>query len=469
MRLLHALISCLCLLHSLHAASPAADITPFDGEPDLETLLALPSRGSVATYTAMVSFYARENTVHRMLEALFGQTHPPTAVWVSVYGSPAQASIVAAVRAFQQTTGHNVSLFQGDISLGYHGRFQTVLHVDTDYVFVFDDDCIPGRRFVANALHIAETGMFNGAFGIKGHLAHPFPEQSTLQYHGPLSNTSTLQEVDIVGGGWLVKADTVKLMFRHKPHTWTTGEDVQLCHAVRELTTGSCYVLPANYSQPDTMGVSHDYISLSDAGDTTQRLGARAHERTDQEHFLFSLGEHRRSWSRHYRHANQTRVMVVSQDDDMHEQSAHRLRQHLQGFDVVSVIVHSERLATHNATNLDGGNHTFVLHPGRDFDDTARHAVLGQVLVGLRGAVEATQPHLLIVNVDDTDLYYTVLLSSHGASACVARLDSRGLRPANLVKPRTRRQGDDTGGERRRRRAEDDNCVRCARLSGRHS
>lgn len=97
-----------------------------------------------------------------------------------------------------------------------------------------------------------------------------------------------------------------------------------------------------------------------------------------------------------------------------------------------------------------------------------QHAVLGQVLVGLRAVVDVTLPHALIVDVEDVTLFHTVLLAAHGAGACVMELDGRGTFPTALVEQRTHRKSNHTGGARRKRRGVDDNYERCVELFARY-
>lgn len=299
-------------LDSRVAHLPTSPSSPYT----LPALLRLPRRHAATDVTAIVSFYSRVDTVTRMLHALASQTLPPRQIWVEVSGSPVHDDIVRKVHAFNntmlalRTPSIELHLFSSDRRMGYHGRFRHAMQAPTSRVAIFDDDCIPGARFLKQAMHVANTGRFPGVLGVKGHLAHPIAPGHTLQWYGPLSRTSVLTEVDVVGGAWVMDTATVKALYRSQPFTWATGEDIQLCAAVRLVQRQACYVLPADYDDPDTMGVSSDYMRLSDVGDTTDRAVPLS-LRHRQERAVFYRGDARPSWAAFFRGHAKRRVLVV--------------------------------------------------------------------------------------------------------------------------------------------------------------
>ena len=270
--------------------------------------------------TVIVSFYRRINTVDRILDALLQQEHSPKEVWAYVFGSPMQADLAERLRRYKSqhpSTANKVEIFEATKSLGYHGRFQLGLQVTTPYVAIFDDDCIPGSRFVSNALHIMNIGLYKGVFGVKGHDAGPYIPNEPIFGAGPLPKSETLEEVEIVGGAWIMQSDHLKLLFRRKPYTWSTGEDMQLCHAMRTVANYSCYVLPADYSDPSTMGTSdlQDYLKISEEGDTTY-VTVTGEERVSQEAEFFLAGDRRARWMQLLRTVSNCRFLVIARTSD---------------------------------------------------------------------------------------------------------------------------------------------------------
>jgi hypothetical protein len=270
--------------------------------------------------TVIVSFYRRINTVDRILDALLQQKHTPEEVWAYVFGSPMQRAVINRLNTYKSnypSSGERLEIFEATKSLGYHGRFQLGLQVTTPYVAIFDDDCIPGSNFMANTLHIMNIGPYKGVFGIKGHDAGPYVPNQKIFGAGPLARSQTLEEVDIVGGAWIMKSDHLKLLFRRKPYTWSTGEDMQLCHAIRTIANYSCYVMPANYSDPSSMGTSdvQDYLKISEEGDTTY-VTVTAEERVGQEVEFFLTGDRRDRWMHLLRSASNCKFLLIARSSE---------------------------------------------------------------------------------------------------------------------------------------------------------
>ena len=48
-----------------------------------------------------------------------------------------------------------IAVFDSNYNFKYFGRFQLALSAPTPYVLVFDDDMVPGRRYLATLLHAA--------------------------------------------------------------------------------------------------------------------------------------------------------------------------------------------------------------------------------------------------------------------------------------------------------------------------
>ncbi|CAF0745607.1 unnamed protein product [Brachionus calyciflorus] len=54
------------------------------------------------------------------------------------------------------------------MQLKYFGRFQLALQSTTKYVVIFDDDCIPQKRFLEACMHTINTYDYYGILGTKG-------------------------------------------------------------------------------------------------------------------------------------------------------------------------------------------------------------------------------------------------------------------------------------------------------------
>lgn len=372
-------------------------------------LMAMPSKYSEGTkshhnITVIVSFYRRVNTVDRILDSLLQQKHSPEEVWAYVFGSPIQSILVNRLRRYQSDNpriAQRLEIFEATKSLGYHGRFQLGLQVRTPYVAIFDDDCIPGSQFLAHTLYIMNIGKYMGVFGIKGHDAGPYLPDQPIFGAGPLAKSQSLEEVDIVGGAWIMKSDHLKLLFRRKPYTWTTGEDMQLCHAMRTIANYSCYVLPANYSDPNSMGTSdlEDYLKISEEGDTTY-VTVTAEERVNQEVEFFLAGDRRDRWMQLIRSTSNCKFLMIARNSDALEQYALEVLPKLGSIKSCSnVLWFSAVTDSHSYRDLTkwfGISGKLDIH--RDFDHDNKVLAITLVIEKLHTMLEMVQPAAILAD-----------------------------------------------------------------------
>ncbi|CAF1120227.1 unnamed protein product, partial [Brachionus calyciflorus] len=244
----------------------------------MSQIFALPSKYSITKkdddefgITAVLSLYKRTGLAKRWIESLLAQTHPPKIIWIVYFASPIESKIdaeISEIKMWLNQTGQSVILNvnKGEMQLKYFGRFQIALQSKTKYIVIFDDDCIPQKRFFEACLHTINTVEYRGILGTKG---TPWSEN---HFYGPVSGSNTITEIDVVGGSWFMEREWVKLMFRDKMLTWETGEDFQICANARKYGNVRSFVMPVDNSDPSTNGFTTDYIGISYGGDTNGQV-----------------------------------------------------------------------------------------------------------------------------------------------------------------------------------------------------
>ena len=231
-------------------------------QPTLRELLAAPSSyagptpGAYAPVTVILNHYKR-HTICRQIEALQRQSAPPQHIWLCLFASPMARAARAAALAYNDS---RIAVFEGEHNFKYFGRFQLALAVPTRYFFVFDDDIIPGDRYIQTLLHAAGTRHARHALlgSIGWLLPRPQPDR-TLGSYRALRNGSgglyvpdaaydiyieRLLEVDYLCSMWFGEAAWVRLLFREAPFTYATGEDFQLSHMLRKHAAVRSLLLP---------------------------------------------------------------------------------------------------------------------------------------------------------------------------------------------------------------------------------
>jgi hypothetical protein len=123
--------------------------------------------------TVILNGYKRPHVLKEQYEAVMAQTIKPKEVmfWHNHSDLASQ---------FDKEIVHQTTAFQGNSNLGVWARFAYALMAKTKYVCIFDDDTIPGNRWLENCYTHNKTNR--GLYGTVGIVFN-----STMGYDGPYS------------------------------------------------------------------------------------------------------------------------------------------------------------------------------------------------------------------------------------------------------------------------------------------
>lgn len=241
-------------------------------EPTLRELLAAPSERGAERGTAITVIlnHWKRHTLCRQIEALLAQSAgPPAHIWVCLFASPMAAAAREAALAYNDS---RIAVFESEHNFKYYGRFQLALGAPTRYVLIFDDDMVPGRRYLATLLHVAASPHARGAaLGAIGWLLprpRPAPDLRLSSYRSLVNDSGgiyvpdlaydilveRLLEVDYLCSLWFLESRLVRLLFREEPHTFATGEYFQLAHMLRKHANAPSLVVPVQPDDKSTWG-----------------------------------------------------------------------------------------------------------------------------------------------------------------------------------------------------------------------
>ena len=157
-------------------------------------------------------------------------------------------------------------------NLGVWARFAYALNADTEYVCVFDDDTIPGKKWLENCLNtIQEHDGLLGTIGVKFQTTQSYHPNTRVGWSNPNSNT---EEVDIVGHSWFFRREWLSTFWGELPdvkQTRLVGEDMHFSYTLQKYLNKKTYVPPHPVddmemwgSKPDTgWGIGQDSAALS--------------------------------------------------------------------------------------------------------------------------------------------------------------------------------------------------------------
>lgn len=145
-------------------------------------------------------------------------------------------------------------------NLGVWARFAFALNIDSDYICVFDDDTIPGERWLENCLDTIEK--HEGLLGTRGlrflssHRYHPF------EAYGWDNPNPEVISVDIVGHAWFFKREWLGAFWSEMPPTNASkiaGEDIHFSYIMQQKLGLKTYVPPHPEDDLSLWGSLPDY------------------------------------------------------------------------------------------------------------------------------------------------------------------------------------------------------------------
>lgn len=117
-----------------------------------------------------------------------------------------------------------IKTYKANWNTKFFGRFTIPLMCRTPFIAMFDDDVIPGTKWLENCMfHNAKQ---NGIYGGSGIIVHgkAYRPNTVIGWNGQKSDKITY--VDLVGHAWFFKQQYAKYMWEEEPPSWDNGEDM---------------------------------------------------------------------------------------------------------------------------------------------------------------------------------------------------------------------------------------------------
>ena len=185
--------------------------------------------------TVILNGYKRSSHFERQLNAIKNQTLRPKEImlWQNK-GDEFDSNLT------EQTTHANCNK-----NLGVWARFAFALNAKTEYICVFDDDTIPGSRWLENCYDtIQKYDGLLGTIGVKFLDPNNYVNNVRVGWDRPNKN---VEVVDIVGHSWFFKREDLATFWRELPdinHSPLVGEDMHFSYTLQKYTNKKTYVPP---------------------------------------------------------------------------------------------------------------------------------------------------------------------------------------------------------------------------------
>ncbi|CAL9203281.1 unnamed protein product [Musa hybrid cultivar] len=232
-----------------------------------------PNGPNVPKITVILNHFKRK-TLCAQLDSLLNQTLPFHHVWVLSFGSPNELSLKRIVESYNNS---RISFIGSSYDFKYYGRFQMALQTEADFVYIVDDDMIPGKKMLEILSHVGGTEKYkNSVLGSIGRILpfrqkdFTFPsyrkfrsKEAGLYLPDPAYDITveSIVQVDFLSSSWFLSADLVKTLFVETPFTFMTGEDLHLSYQLQKYRNAGSYVLPVDPNDKETWGDSEHRLA----------------------------------------------------------------------------------------------------------------------------------------------------------------------------------------------------------------
>jgi len=200
------------------------------------------------TVSIILNSYKRTRWFEEQYNAIKNQSVPINEVYVWQNKSEAEP--------IPQALKNEVIFVDCNQNLGVWARFSLALNCRSDYIAIFDDDTIPGTKWIENCLNTHKThpGLLGTVGVIFGDKYYTWNKVERLGWCKPNEN---VEKVDIVGHCWFFHRDLLSVFWRDLPptnHLPIVGEDIHFAKMIQKYTNQGVYVPPHPKDQLEMWG-----------------------------------------------------------------------------------------------------------------------------------------------------------------------------------------------------------------------
>lgn len=189
--------------------------------------------------TVILTFYKRPHVIHEQINSIKKQTIPPKniIIWIN--------QAIGYKFPDDLRKDESLIIIDSNHNFGVWARFALGLIANTEFIAVFDDDTIPGKKWLENCINTINN--FNGLLGTIGIIF-----KNRLNYtewicrKGWDNPNEKTEQVDIVGHAWFFRREWIHHLFKFTPDYnlfLTMGEDICFSWALQKVGINT-YVPP---------------------------------------------------------------------------------------------------------------------------------------------------------------------------------------------------------------------------------
>lgn len=191
---------------------------------------------SEKSVSVILNCYKRPSSLPLQLKALESQTLKPKEILIWINGSD-------EYKKFDKSILNSYRTIVSNYNYGVWARFAHAFNTTGDNVCIFDDDTVPGNKWLENC-HLCNEKE-EALYGTRGII---FKDRfyGMLADVGWHSGNSETTQVDIVGHSWFFPRSFLSAFWRESivPGSLFRGEDIHMSYSIQKHLGKNTYVPP---------------------------------------------------------------------------------------------------------------------------------------------------------------------------------------------------------------------------------
>jgi len=197
--------------------------------------------------TVILNVYKRKEYFSKQLESIINQT-VSTDIWVDF--TPQSKEDLTLLDEYPDIKFS----IRWNQNLKFHGRFNYALNSDTEYVFVCDDDIIPGPEYLQHCIETMEKygdSLLTTYGVILNPLRNGYSVSKRVGWHSMNENP---ERVDMAGHSWFFKKKYLKFLNYEEPLSRDNGEDLHFSYMLKKYANIPIIVPSHKLTEPKKLG-----------------------------------------------------------------------------------------------------------------------------------------------------------------------------------------------------------------------
>lgn len=202
--------------------------------------------------SVVLNCFKRPHTIKMQYDAIADQTIQPKNIFIWQNKGDYEN-----FKPLDLGVANNCATAISNANFGVWARFAYALNCRTKYVCVFDDDTIPGKKWLENCYNTIQE--YEGLLGTIGVIFNDLEYRNYNRIGWDNPNEKT-QKVDIVGHSWFFKREWLGAYWREAelPLHYLSGEDVHFSYAIQKYLNLNTYVPPHPINDAEMWGSKKD-------------------------------------------------------------------------------------------------------------------------------------------------------------------------------------------------------------------